>query len=60
MNWIYIAIVIFILATILLFFKRKGRDPNHDASVTMEEKTALDEDYLSHGTKDNRKDREDI
>lgn len=52
MTWIFLLIVVFILAAFLLS-NRKEKRPNNDASISNVEKEALDQDYLSHGGHDN-------
>lgn len=60
MTWLYFILIAVIVLIVILIIRKKGKYPNHDASVTEEEKAALDTDYLTHGVNDNNKDGEKI
>lgn len=59
MIWVYIAIAIAVII-LILFYSKKGKDPTKDASLTIQEKEKLDEDYLSHGGHDQNDDNKNI
>ncbi|WP_339227527.1 hypothetical protein NSQ77_18415 [Oceanobacillus sp. FSL K6-2867] len=60
MAWLVLILITAAVLVFILVNRKKGKDPNHDASVTVEEKAALNTDYLTHGVNNNKNDGEKI
>lgn len=62
MTWVYGGIIIAIIVILIIFLKTKskGKDPEHDASLSKEGQEELYEDYLAHGRPEDYNDHKQI